>query len=262
MSPRRDVLAQGIHFKDLEREIRESATNATMWTRSFFVSTAGNVSSYNIQKYIAQQKTRQGPIHPTAKAGGLSRRIRKECTHPKPYRKSCLSETLNALDPDHRLSMVLVRPGAEQLAADFFEPGSRRSRKHSYSGTMVGPPVRGPRKGTDGDVRVARGSAASFDFDGLRRKGKRAIGEFLPEQLGCLVFVPVRITEGPGWGRRRGEGLMAAKPGELRWALSRNGARPGLRVNQGFRELSFNLWTQELLPIEERRAFGRPGTVV
>jgi Transposase IS200 like len=30
----------------------------SMWTRSFFVSTAGNVSSDTIQKYIAEQKTR------------------------------------------------------------------------------------------------------------------------------------------------------------------------------------------------------------
>ena len=30
----------------------------SMWTRSFFVSTAGNVSSATIQKYIAEQKTR------------------------------------------------------------------------------------------------------------------------------------------------------------------------------------------------------------
>jgi putative transposase len=30
----------------------------SMWTRSFFVSTAGNVSRPTIQKYIAEQKTR------------------------------------------------------------------------------------------------------------------------------------------------------------------------------------------------------------
>jgi len=30
----------------------------SMWTRSFFVSTAGNVSSQTIQRYIAEQKTR------------------------------------------------------------------------------------------------------------------------------------------------------------------------------------------------------------
>jgi hypothetical protein len=63
---------------------------------------------------------------------------------------------------------------------------------------MLGPPVRGPRKGTDGNVRVARGGAASFDFDGLRRKVERAFREFLPEQLGGLVLVTVWITEGPG----------------------------------------------------------------
>jgi putative transposase len=30
----------------------------SMWTRSFLVSTAGNVSSNTVQKYIAEQKTR------------------------------------------------------------------------------------------------------------------------------------------------------------------------------------------------------------
>lgn len=157
--------------------------------------------------------------------------------------------------------MVFVSSGADKVPADFFEPGSRSSRKHSDPGTMLGPPVRGPRKGTDGNVRVARGGAASFDFDGLRRKVERAFREFLPEQLGGLVLVTIWITEGPGWGRRRGERLMVAGP-ELRRALDRYGAVPGLRVDQGLRELGFDLRTQEFLPIEERRAFGRPGTVV
>jgi len=30
----------------------------SLWTRSFFVSTAGNVSSTTIEKYIAEQRTR------------------------------------------------------------------------------------------------------------------------------------------------------------------------------------------------------------
>jgi putative transposase len=44
------------------RILREKYANLrrmpSMWTRSFFVSTAGNVSSDTIQKYIAEQKTR------------------------------------------------------------------------------------------------------------------------------------------------------------------------------------------------------------
>ena len=31
---------------------------SSLWTRSYFVSTAGNVSSATIQRYIAEQKTR------------------------------------------------------------------------------------------------------------------------------------------------------------------------------------------------------------
>jgi putative transposase len=31
---------------------------SSLWTRSYFVSTAGNVSSSTIQRYIAEQKTR------------------------------------------------------------------------------------------------------------------------------------------------------------------------------------------------------------
>ena len=31
----------------------------SLWTRSYFLSTAGNVSSATIQKYIAEQKTRE-----------------------------------------------------------------------------------------------------------------------------------------------------------------------------------------------------------
>jgi putative transposase len=44
------------------RILREKYANLqrmpSMWTRSFFVSTAGNVSPDTIQKYIAEQKTR------------------------------------------------------------------------------------------------------------------------------------------------------------------------------------------------------------
>lgn len=45
------------------RELRKQFPNPlsklpSMWTRSYFVSTAGNVSSSTIEKYIANQKTR------------------------------------------------------------------------------------------------------------------------------------------------------------------------------------------------------------
>jgi hypothetical protein len=58
--------------------------------------------------------------------------------------------------------MALVRPGAEQLSADFFEPGSRYSRKHFDPGTMLGPPVRGARKSAKWNFRVTRSGAAGF----------------------------------------------------------------------------------------------------
>src|ERR1700730_13626091 len=92
-------------------------------------------------------------------------------------RRRRLVKTLDALGSGQWPEMVIMCSGADKVPADFFEPGSRTSRKHSDPGTMLGPPVRGPRKGTDGNVRVPRGGAASFDFDGLRRKVERAFRE-------------------------------------------------------------------------------------
>ena len=40
------------------QEFPELMKLPSMWTRSYFCSTAGNVSSSTIEKYIAQQKTR------------------------------------------------------------------------------------------------------------------------------------------------------------------------------------------------------------
>lgn len=42
----------------LRQEFPELMKLPSMWTRSYFCSTAGNVSSSTIEKYLAQQKTR------------------------------------------------------------------------------------------------------------------------------------------------------------------------------------------------------------
>ena len=42
----------------LRSEFSQLLTLPSMWTRSYFVSSAGNVSSETIRRYIAEQKTR------------------------------------------------------------------------------------------------------------------------------------------------------------------------------------------------------------
>ena len=42
----------------LRQEFPHLLKMSSMWTRSYFVSTAGNVSSETIKRYIAEQKTR------------------------------------------------------------------------------------------------------------------------------------------------------------------------------------------------------------
>jgi putative transposase len=42
----------------LREEFKELLTLPSMWTRSYFVSTAGNVSSETVRQYILQQRTR------------------------------------------------------------------------------------------------------------------------------------------------------------------------------------------------------------
>jgi putative transposase len=42
----------------LRQEIPELLSMPSLWTRSFFCSTAGNVSSETIARYIAEQPTR------------------------------------------------------------------------------------------------------------------------------------------------------------------------------------------------------------
>ena len=41
---------------DLREEFKQLSLMRSLWTRSFFVSTAGNVSSETIKKYVENQK--------------------------------------------------------------------------------------------------------------------------------------------------------------------------------------------------------------
>jgi putative transposase len=49
---------KGYTSRILRQEFPHLLTLPSLWTRSYFVSTAGNVSSTTIEKYIATQKTR------------------------------------------------------------------------------------------------------------------------------------------------------------------------------------------------------------
>lgn len=49
---------KGVSSHHLRREFPHISRMPSMWTRSYFVSTAGNVSSETIQKYIEAQKKR------------------------------------------------------------------------------------------------------------------------------------------------------------------------------------------------------------
>jgi putative transposase len=55
-----DVMAKvkGVTSRRLRQEFKHLRHLPSLWTRSFFCSTAGNVSSDTIQRYIAEQKTR------------------------------------------------------------------------------------------------------------------------------------------------------------------------------------------------------------
>lgn len=50
---------KGYSSRVLRQEFPHLLKMTSMWTRSYFVSTAENVSSETIKKYIAQQKTRE-----------------------------------------------------------------------------------------------------------------------------------------------------------------------------------------------------------
>ncbi len=50
--------AKGVTSRLLRQEFKHLQHLPSLWTRSFFCSTAGNVSSDTIARYIAEQKTR------------------------------------------------------------------------------------------------------------------------------------------------------------------------------------------------------------
>jgi putative transposase len=49
---------KGVSSKLIRKEFDELSKMPSLWTRSYFVSTAGNVSSETIKKYVESQKTR------------------------------------------------------------------------------------------------------------------------------------------------------------------------------------------------------------
>ena len=49
---------KGVSSKSLREEFEELNKMPSLWTRSYFVSTAGNVSSETIKKYVEEHKTR------------------------------------------------------------------------------------------------------------------------------------------------------------------------------------------------------------
>lgn len=49
---------KGVTSKQLREEFPHLRHLPSLWTRSYFVSTAGNVSSQTIKRYVEQQKTR------------------------------------------------------------------------------------------------------------------------------------------------------------------------------------------------------------
>ena len=55
-----DIMQQikGYTSKILREEFYQLQKMPSLWTRSYFVSTAGNVSSETIKKYVEEQKTR------------------------------------------------------------------------------------------------------------------------------------------------------------------------------------------------------------
>ncbi|WLR44503.1 IS200/IS605 family transposase (plasmid) [Bacillus carboniphilus] len=55
-----DIMAKikGVTSKRLREEFKHLRHLPSLWTRSYFVSTAGNVSSQTIKRYVEQQKTR------------------------------------------------------------------------------------------------------------------------------------------------------------------------------------------------------------
>ena len=52
------VRIKGASSHELRKEFPQLKAMPSLWTRSYFVSTAGNVSSKTIKKYVDTQKTR------------------------------------------------------------------------------------------------------------------------------------------------------------------------------------------------------------
>jgi putative transposase len=55
-----DIMAKikGVTSKQLREEFSHLCHLPSLWTRSYFVSTAGKISSETIKRYVEQQKTR------------------------------------------------------------------------------------------------------------------------------------------------------------------------------------------------------------
>ena len=49
---------KGVSSRALRDEFSELKKMPSLWTRSYFVSTAGNVSSETVKRYVEEQKTR------------------------------------------------------------------------------------------------------------------------------------------------------------------------------------------------------------
>lgn len=49
---------KGVSSRIIRKEFWQLSKMPSLWTRSYFVSTAGNASSETIQKYVEEQKTR------------------------------------------------------------------------------------------------------------------------------------------------------------------------------------------------------------
>ncbi|MCK4261199.1 MAG: IS200/IS605 family transposase [Halanaerobiales bacterium] len=52
------VKVKGVTSRKLRQEFKHLSHLSSLWTRSFFVSTAGNVSSKTIKRYVEAQKKR------------------------------------------------------------------------------------------------------------------------------------------------------------------------------------------------------------
>lgn len=55
-----DIMAKvkGVTSRKIRQEFKHLRHLPSLWTRSYFVSTAGNVSSETIKRYVDEQKTR------------------------------------------------------------------------------------------------------------------------------------------------------------------------------------------------------------